>query len=373
MNNKYKEIFKPFTFPCGVELASRVVMSPMTTWSGEVDGNVSDAELKYYNRRAEGLGAVITACTHVTENGQGFDREFAAYSDDFIPSLAKVADAIQEKGTKAILQIFHAGRLAPPELLPDGQPVGVSALGTGQENSVVPKELTEEEITSIIKAFGEATRRAIVAGFDGIEIHGANHYLFQQFFSPYSNIRTDRYGGTVENRMTFSLEVIKEVQETVKKHTNKPFIIGYRLSPEEREAGGITIEDTLLFVDKLADSGIDYIHISLMNFFGGSICTEDKTSIMKLINERVGNRIPLIGVGYLHTADDALLALQTGIPLIALGRELIMEPDWIKKVKTGEEASIRTTIQSNSKEELVVPDQLWERIVKTKGWFPVVE
>lgn len=117
--------------------------------------------------------------------------------------------------------------------------------------------------------FGEATRRAIQAGFDGIELHGANTYLLQQFFSPHSNRRTDKWGGSVEKRMTFALEVIKRVHETVEKYANRPFIVGYRISPEEIEEPGIRMADTLQFIDVLAEQPIDYLHVSMGYTYGG--------------------------------------------------------------------------------------------------------
>ena len=122
--------------------------------------------------------------------------------------------------------------------------------------------MTESEIQEIIRAFGESTRRAIEAGYDGIEIHGANGYLVQQFFSPHSNRRDDQWGGSVENRMKFPLAIVDEVQRVVAEHAKGPFIVGYRFSPEEPETPGITMADTLDLVDALADKNLDYLHVS---------------------------------------------------------------------------------------------------------------
>ena len=157
--------------------------------------------------------------------------------------------------------------------------------------------MTEEEITTKILAFGEATRRAIEAGFDGVEIQGANTYLLQQFFSPHSNRRSDQWGGTMEKRMAFPLAVIESVKQSIAEHANAPFIIGYRVSPEEKETPGITMEDTLQLVDVLAEQELDYIHVSVRGFWDGSIRDEaDMTSRVLLIQERVGHRVPIIGV-----------------------------------------------------------------------------
>jgi 2,4-dienoyl-CoA reductase-like NADH-dependent reductase (Old Yellow Enzyme family) len=374
MNPKYQPLFEPFTLRSGVELKNRVVMAPLTNFSSNEDGTVSDAELDYYIHRAKGVGMVLTACTYVTPNGKGFAGEFAADSDDMIPSLRRLATGLKEQGAKAVLQIFHGGRMCPPELVPNGETVSASAIAAEQEGSPVPRELTNPEIEEIIHAFGEATRRAIEAGFDGVEIHGANTYLLQQFFSPHSNRRTDKWGGSLEKRMTFPLRVVDEVKKVVAEKASNPFLVGYRLSPEEPETPGITMADTLVLVDALADKELDYLHISLMDFWSHPRRGVETTRTrMELLQERVGSRVPLMGVGSIHTADDALKALESGIPLLALGREIIIEPEWVQKVEQGRESKIRTTVTKDDQAELIIPDPLWQAIMNTPGWFPVVE
>lgn len=374
MNAKYQPIFERFTLPSGAQLKNRIMMAPMTNYSSHEDGSVSDEEIAYYRERAGGVGAVITACAHVQPGGKGFKDQIGVDKDSLVSSLNQLASAIKEEGAKAILQIFHAGRMAPPELLPDGQTVSASAVAPEREGAMVPREMTEEEILQTIDAFGEATRRAIEAGFDGVEIHGANTYLIQQFFSPHSNRREDRWGGTIEKRMAFPLAVIKSVKEAVADHAKGPFIVGYRLSPEERENPGITMEDTLQLVDVLADQELDYLHLSVRGFHEGSMRDEtDTTSRVVLVHERVGERVPVIGVGSLYTPDDVIKALETGVPLLALGREIIMEPKWIEKTASGQEETIRTTLPKTARKELVVPDPLWKMIMDIPGWFPVVE
>lgn len=372
MNNKYAPIFQPFTLRSGVELKNRILMAPMTHSSSNPDGTVSEQELEYYAERAGGVSAVITACAYVHPTGKGFKNAFGIDHDNLIPGLTKLANTIKNKGAKAILQIFHAGRMSPPGLLENSLPISASAVAPEREGAVTPREMTVEEIEDMVQAFKEATRRAIESGFNGVEIHGANTYLIQQFFSPHSNRRTDEWGGSLEKRMKFPLAIVEAVKSAVKEHAKEPFIVGYRLSPEERENPGITMEDTLQFVDVLADQGLDYIHVSARDFYAGSMRDEsDKRSRISLIHEKVGNRVPVIGVGLLHTPDDVLRALETGIPLIALGRELIMEPKWVEKVSEGRVEEIRTTILKTSQKELVIPDPLWHMIMNVPGWFPV--
>src|SRR5690606_8912264 len=158
----------------------------------------------------------------------------------------------------------------------------------------MPREMSEEEILDTIAAFGEATRRAIEAGFDGIELHGANTYLIQQFFSPHSNRRTDKWGGDIEKRMTFPLAVVSAVQEAVSKHATEPFIVGYRISPEEIEEPGITMEDTLQLAERLAEANLDYLHLSVGTVWRGSIREQDDTTpLLERLRDHLNHKIPL--------------------------------------------------------------------------------
>lgn len=375
MKDKYKDLFSPFTLPNGVTLKNRIVIAPMTHYSSNPDGSVSDAELKYYARRSSGVSTVITACAYVARNGKAFPGQFSIDRDEMIPGLRKVAKAIQDQGAKAIIQIHHGGRLCPPELVPNGEIVSASAIPAERPGAKTPRALTVPEIEELVEAFGEATRRAIEAGFDGVEIHGANGYLIHQFFSPHSNRREDRYGGTLEKRMAFPLEVIKRVKSVVFEHAKSPFIVGYRFSPEEPETPGITMDDTLAFVDVLADQGLDYLHVSQTDFRSKprvGVGDFTKSRIQYLL-ETINHRVPLIGVGSIITADDAKEALDTGVALIAIGREIIVDPDWVQKIQEGREEEINTCIYPDQQEELVVPDGLWEQMMTRHGWFPVKE
>jgi len=355
-------------------------MAPMTNFSSHQDGTVTEEEVNYYARRSKGVSMVITACAYITPNGKGFHGEFGADNDEMIPSLEKLATRIKEQGAKAVLQIFHGGRMCPPELVPNGEIVSASDIPaenggvSTEEPDKKPRALTEAEVEDIIQAFGEATRRAIEAGFDGVEIHGANGYLIQQFFSPHSNRREDRFGGSLEKRMTFPLEVVDTVKKVVQEHAKEPFIVGYRFSPEEPETPGITMDETLALVDALSNKGLDYLHVSLFDFFSTPRRgVEDLTKTrISYLQETINDRVPLIGVGSIYSAEDARKAFETGVPLLALGRELIIDPDWVQKVSEGKEDEIVTEINKDKQEELVIPDPLWNAIINTPGWFPGV-
>ena len=369
-----------YTLPNGIELKNRLIMAPMTNFSSHQDGTVTEEEVNYYARRSKGVSMVITACAYITPNGKGFHGEFGADKDEMIPSLEKLATRIKEQGAKAVLQIFHGGRMCPPELVPNGEIVSASDIPaenggvSTEEPDKKPRALTEAEVEDIIQAFGEATRRAIEAGFDGVEIHGANGYLIQQFFSPHSNRREDRFGGSLEKRMTLPLEVVDTVKKVVQEHAKEPFIVGYRFSPEEPETPGITMDETLALVDALSNKGLDYLHVSLFDFFSTPRRgVEDLTKTrISYLQETINDRVPLIGVGSIYSAEDARKAFETGVPLLALGRELIIDPDWVQKVSEGKEDEIVTEINKDKQEELVIPDPLWNAIINTPGWFPGV-
>ncbi len=374
MKQLNEKLLKPVTLGNGKIAKNTLVMAPMTTFSGNEDGTVSEAELNYYKARSKDIGMVITATTYVRETGKGFNAQFAGYSDKFVPSLSNLASAIKGEGALAVLQMFHGGRMAPPTEVPNGETLSASAIAPLREGAVTPRAMTEEEIHDLIAGFGETTRRAIDAGFDGVEIHGANTYLLQQFFSPHSNRREDKWGGSLEKRMTLPLSVIDEVKRIAKEQGREDFIIGYRFSPEELENPGITLDETLQFIDILADQGLGYLHISTMNFWQSSSRNEeDKTPIIKRVVAKVNNRVPLIGVGSIHTPEEAVKALESGVNFVGLGRELIMEPMWVSKVMAEKHHEIRTTLNPADRELLQIPQPLMNAIVNTPGWFPIVE
>ncbi|MBT2730984.1 NADH-dependent flavin oxidoreductase [Bacillus sp. ISL-75] len=372
MNSKYSNLFAPFTFKNGITIKNRVVMAPMTTWSSNDDYTVSDEEVEYYKKRVNGVGLVITGCTHVQPNGIGFTHEFAAYDDQFIPSLRKLADAAKSGGAPALLQIFHAGNKALPSLTPNGEVVSSSAVeteATAFAPSVLPRELSNDEILEVIRAFGETTRRAIEAGFDGVEVHGAHGFLLQNFFSPFFNRREDEWGGSLENRLRLPLAVIQEMKNVIKNHATKPFIFGYRISPEEQ--GGYGMEDAYELIDRLVEQDLDYIHVSLDDVSSKPRGIEDGKTRLELIVEHVNGRVPVMAAGSMVTADDVASALDKGISLTAVGHTLIMNPDWVEKVQNGKETEIKTAIKTSQVSELELPEKLWGIIQASGPWFKI--
>lgn len=345
-----------FQFKKGLKLKNKIVMSPMTTMSSFYNGMISDDELAYYKARSGGPGMILTAVANVSAIGKGFEGELSVESDDMIPGLTKLAATIKKDGAKAILQIFHAGRKSNSKVLRGERPVSASALAAEYPvDSETPLALTHEEIEQIILDFKEATRRAIVAGFDGVELHGANTYLLQQFYSENANQRTDKWGGSREKRLTFPLTVIKEVNQVIDDLADRPFLLGYRISPEEIETPGIRLEDSLYFVDTIKNQ-VDYIHLSMGSYKRTSLNDQtDTTPLLEKFAKTIDNKVPLIAVGSVETPADAEEALISGGTLVAIGRELLREPQWIQKVQSNDLDSIRTTISLVDMDELVIP------------------
>lgn len=243
MNNKYNSLFDSVTLPNGVELKNRFVLAPLTHISSNDDGTISDVELTYIEKRAKDVGLAINAASNVSDLGKAFPGQPSVAHDSDMEGLKKLAQSMKKNGAKALVQIHHGGAQALPELTPNGDvaapsPISLKSFGQKQEHDA--REMTSEEIEQTIKDFGEATRRVIEAGFDGVEIHGANHYLIHQFVSPYYNRRNDVWA---EN-LKFPMAVIDEVLKAKKEFASDDFIVGYRLSPEEAESPGITMDIT---------------------------------------------------------------------------------------------------------------------------------
>jgi 2,4-dienoyl-CoA reductase-like NADH-dependent reductase (Old Yellow Enzyme family) len=373
MNEKYSNLMEPFTFKNGVTLRNRVVMAPMTTWASNDDYTISDEELNYYKKRVTGVGMVITGCTRVQPNGIGFANEFAAYDDRFIPSLRKLAEAAKSGGAQAILQIFHAGNKALPAFTPNGDVVSSSAMeteATAFAPSVMPRELSHDEIMEVIHAFGEMTRRAIEAGFDGVELHGAHGFLLQNFMSPFFNRREDQWGGSLENRLRFPVAVIREIKSVIKKLATKPFTLGYRISPDEPQEGGLRMQDTYALIERLIEEDVDYVHASLASALSSKpVDSQDEKTYLELIVEKANDRIPVLAAGSMVTPDDVARGLDKGLSLAVVGQGLIMNPDWIEKVQNKQESEIQTTIKASTVSKLELPEKLWGVIQASGPWF----
>ncbi|WP_338563012.1 flavocytochrome c [Erwinia sp. E_sp_B01_3] len=359
--NTLTPILNPLTLPNGAVLKNRLLMAPMTTCTGFYDGTVTSELVEYYRDRAGSIGTVIVECCFIDTKGPAFPGAIGIDSDNKIPGLTKIANAIKSKGSKAILQIYHGGRMVEPELIGGKTPVAPSAIAAPREGATTPQALTGEEVEVMITKFGDAVNRAIKAGFDGVEIHGANTYLIQQFYSPNSNQRDDKWGGSRDKRAQFALEVLEITHKMAERFGDPAFIIGYRFSPEEIEVPGIRFDDTMYLLEKLAARGLDYVHFSVGQLLRPSIVdTQDPTPLIKkfcALRSATLAKVPVIGVGGVLNKEDAERALEQGFDLVAVGKACIAYPDWADRIINNERLELY--IDSNRREELNIPEPLW--------------
>lgn len=360
-------LFSPFTLNNGISIRNRLVVAPMTHYASNADGTLSDEERAFLSGRADDFGLFITAATLVHPSGQAFVGQPYAYDDSHLSSLTETAHLIKQGGAKAILQIHHGGYQSLPAIV--GEVIAPSDIDNGKTQA---RAMHENEIYAIIDGFGVATDLAIRAGFDGVEIHGANGYLIQQFFSKQSNRRTDDWGGSLENRLRFVKAVIKTVHNVKVKHNKPDFIIGYRFSPEEAGDDGLTMADTFDLIDALVDEPLQYLHVSLWDFYKKARRGAD-TSLTRIeqIHTRIAGRLPLIGVGCLLSADDVACAYATGwAEFVAVGKAVMINPNFASLLKNGELDKIATVIDPKRNDIYKIPSQLWAYQQKGLAYLP---
>jgi 2,4-dienoyl-CoA reductase-like NADH-dependent reductase (Old Yellow Enzyme family)/thioredoxin reductase len=321
----------------------------MGTNLGNPDGTVSEANLAYIKRRARGgAGLIITEITSVHPSGSVIPNELGAYDNRFIPGLKKISDAVHAAGSKIALQLHHAGRESLYLLR------GKKAIGPSPIRSLVygltPREMTREEIHEIIIAFGAAAARAVEAGFDVVEVHGAHGYLLTQFLSALSNRRDDEYGGSFSNRSRFMIEVLLEVRKRV----GEDLPISLRLSVEECIKDGYTVEDIRPILPNLVKAGADILHASLGTHGSPGSITSAPFEYQpgfnvwraKKIKEVVG--IPVIAVGRFTDPSLANEVIARGeADLVAFGRQYLADPDFLIKAREGRPEDIRKCIACN--------------------------
>ena len=339
-----KHLFSPFTLK-GRKLKNRCVVPAMVTNYCHVDGTVTETFTAYHEAKARGgFGMIITEDFAVDPRGKGFRGLPGLWHDGQIPGFAEFTRRIHAHGTAVIAQIYHCGRQTSRSVI-DCQPWAPSAIPCPFSPDM-PHEMTVEEIRDVVRNFGDCARRAEAAGFDGIEIHGAHGYLIAQFMSPYSNKRTDAYGGNLQNRLRFALEVIRDIRSKV----SADFIVGYRISADEFVTGGRTVEDTRVIVPMLEDAGIDYVHVSagVYRSFDAVIPSMYRRHawIADLAEEvkRVTS-LPVITVGRINDPRiaESLIALGKA-DLVAMGRQSLCDPETPNKAREGRFDDIRTCI-----------------------------
>jgi len=309
----------------GLTLKNRIVMPPMQTSVATTEGAVTDKLIEHYTRRSKALGMLIIEHSYVSLDGRLSERQLGIYDDGLVPGLEKLSSSVHATGTPVVIQINHAGRTASTETT-GTKPVAPSP----SENA---RELRTEEIEALTEAFAKAAERAMKAGFDGVEVHGAHGFLLNQFFSPLANRRRDMYGGSLENRMNFPLQVVERVRERVGGR-----LLFYRLGSDDLDPEGTKIKDSKKFAVKLEEAGVDIIDVS------GGLCGSRPTQLedrqgyfisqAQQIKKEVN--VPVIGVGGITEPEYANSLIQRGrVDLVAVGRALLKDPDWaINAIKT---------------------------------------
>ena len=371
MNPKYAPLFQTYTLNNGVTIKNRLAVAPMTHYGSQADGLISDQERTFLSNRAGDMGLFITATTLVQKDGKAFHGQPEATGEHCLDSLKETAQILQQQGAKAILQIHHGGSKAIDELLD-----GLDKISASTNEAEHAREATAEEVEALIASYAQAADLALRAGFDGVEIHGANGYLIQQFYSAQSNRRNDQWGGSLENRMRFPLAVIDAVVAVREKHQRNDFIIGYRFSPEEPGDDGLTMTETGALIDALVQKPLQYLHVSLWEFDkkirrGG----DTAQTRMQFIHERINGKLPLIGVGNLFTADQILAAYETGwAEFIALGKTVMINPHIATQIREGREDEIETQLDPTRADHYGLPDTLWGFASSgTQSWLPPVK
>lgn len=321
-----------------IEIANRVVMAPLTrSRADEAAGDVpgSPMNIAYYRQRS-GAGLIISEGTQVSPVGKGYRATPGIYSDAQVEGWKPITRAVHEAGSKILAQIWHVGRVSHPDLTGGAAPVAPSPIApgvkaytaAGRQEAPVPHELSRDEIARIVGEFGRAAANARRAGFDGVEIHGANGYLIDQFLKDGANHRTDAYGGSVENRLRFPLEVVDAVVAEIGAGR-----VGIRLAPVTT-SNGITVSDPQAvfgpLVEALDRRGIAYIHF-VEGVTGGA---RDLSGFDFAAARRAFRGAYIANNGY--DRESAIAAVESGrADAVAFGRAFLANPDLVTRLKRG--------------------------------------
>ena len=343
----FRKLFEPYTVK-SMTLRNRIVMTPIGTNFAEHTGEVNERIIDYYKQRAKGGTGLITieAASVYSPQGASGSYQLRIDHDNYIPGLYRLCESIHDCGSKISILLNHAGSAANGKIT-NIQPVSASDIPS-RVGGDIPRALTTDEIYTIVDKFAEAAKRAVTAGFDAVEIQAGHGYLLNQFLSPTTNDRTDEFGGSKENRARFTTLVLKAVRETVGE--NIPIFLG--ISADELAEGGNTLDDTLEIVEYFKD------YVDVFDVSAGLTCSIQyqydadylpdgwKSYMSKSIKEKTGK--PCQTSGNIREPEVANRILEDGeADLIAIGRGLIADPEWVNKVEFGNECDIRKCISCN--------------------------
>lgn len=347
MKTKYPKLFEPLTIK-RTTIKNRIAMTPMGTNYGETSGEMSSRHMNYYNLRAKGgTGLIILENANVEYPvGSNGTSQIRIDHDSFMPRYYQLVETLHKSGATVAIQINHAGASASSART-GMETVSSSNIPT-KAGGETPRPMTKEEILHTVKKYGEAAKRAQAIGFDAVEIHCGHSYLMSQFISPYYNRRTDEFGGSTENRLRFPRMVLEEVRRQV----GPWFPIIVRISAEERVEGGNTLEDTLEYLEYL-DEFVDMYDVScglnpsLQYQIDSNFLPDGWRSYMaRAVKDKFGK--PVMNAGNYRDPEVVEKVLESGdVDIVGMGRGLIAEPNWVKKVEAGQEDLLRKCISCN--------------------------
>lgn len=341
-------LFSPFHIK-GLQLTNRIVMPGLASFLIEDDGSITDKTVEHYRRRAAGGPAMVImeACA-VSPEGIVSPHQARIYEDRFMEGLSRIAHAVKAEGAVPALQLHHAGRQTTSRIIKQ-KPVAPSNLPCPTIKGEV-QALSIDRIQKLVVKFGEGAQRAVEAGFELIEIHGAHGYLVNQFLSGFSNVRDDEYGGDITGRTRFAMEIVKEIRKRV----GKTLPLSFKISAQEFVPNGLTVEESIRILRLLSDAGIDIVQVSAGNdatvewicqpMFMKKACLADSAATI-----RGALRIPVMAVGRIndpHVAD-AIIA-DGKADLVCIGRGLLADPELPRKAEQGRLDDIRHCVACNT-------------------------
>ncbi|MDP5185356.1 NADH:flavin oxidoreductase [Blastococcus sp. BMG 814] len=316
------DLFAPLTLAHGPAAPNRLWLAPLTNTQSHPDGRLSDEELHWLAMRARGgHGLTMTCAAHVQAGGQGFPGQLGVFSDDHLPGLTRLATALKDAGSLAALQLHHAGARSPRELV--GQPMAPS-----DDEESGARAMTADEVAQLVEDFAAAALRAERAGFDGVEVHGAHGYVLTQFLSPELNRRTDRYGGSLENRARLLLDVVT----AVRRRCAPDFQVGVRLSPERF---GLRLGEVReVAAELLRSDDVDYLDLSLWDVAKQpqEEAHRDRP-LMEWFTDLDRGKARLGVAGKVRTGRQALETLERGADFVMVGRTAILHHDFPERVR----------------------------------------
>ncbi|MBZ4421474.1 NADH:flavin oxidoreductase [Myxococcus sp. RHSTA-1-4] len=318
-------LFTPLELRKNITARNRIWLAPLTNMQSHADGTLSDDELHFLSRRADGgFGLIETCAAHVSQDGKAWPGELGVHDDAMLPGLTRLAARIHQGGALVSAQLFHGGLRADPAVS------GLEKWSASEhsEDGVHCRAGTEADIQGAIDAFANAARRCAQAGFDSVELHGAHGYLLSQFLSTVYNRREDRWGGSLENRSRLIRETVRAVRRAA-----PSLVLAVRLSPEDfGQAKGLDLDETIEVAKWLAEDGMEILHLSLWRS-ALNTTKRPQEHATPLFRAALPSHVRIVVAGAIWTREEAEAQLALGADAVALGRAAIANHDWPERIR----------------------------------------